>query len=112
MADQRTPEDIQALKDNWYKDPIFDIEDTEGFEAHREELLRYSIESKEHWKKLKKEKYNRLCSMICPILSIGVEGYGNCKVEECAWWNSDRQCCGMLPHKEVVISGGINTHPY
>jgi len=30
-----TPEQIQKLKDNWSQDPCWDIEDTEGFEAHK-----------------------------------------------------------------------------
>lgn len=37
----KTPEQIQALKDNWIKDPCWDIEDTEGFEAHHDELLKW-----------------------------------------------------------------------
>lgn len=40
----KTPEEIQALKDSWLRDPIWDIEDTEGFEAHREELLAFHKE--------------------------------------------------------------------
>ena len=35
-----------------------------------------------------------------------------CDRAACARWDSDRECCGMLPYKEVVISGGINTHQY
>lgn len=34
----RTPEEIEKLKHNWSCDPCWDIYETEGFEAHREEL--------------------------------------------------------------------------
>lgn len=35
----KTNEEIQALKDNWAKDPCWEIEDTPGFEDHKVELL-------------------------------------------------------------------------
>lgn len=34
----RTPEEIKKLKDQWLRDPCWDIEDADGFEDHREEL--------------------------------------------------------------------------
>lgn len=45
---QKTSEEIQALKDGWTKDPCWDIEDTEGFEDHHDELLawREDLENK------------------------------------------------------------------
>jgi hypothetical protein len=36
--------DIDALKASWREDPSWDIEETEGFEAHKAELLRYRVE--------------------------------------------------------------------
>ncbi|MDP9474927.1 MAG: hypothetical protein M3R38_04430 [Actinomycetota bacterium] len=41
---RRTPEEIRELKINWREDPCWDIETTEGFEAHHEELLAYRLE--------------------------------------------------------------------
>lgn len=35
----KTNEEIQALKENWMKDPCFELEDTPGFEDHKVELL-------------------------------------------------------------------------
>ena len=35
----KTRKEIDDLKANWKHDPCWDIEDTEGFEAHRKELL-------------------------------------------------------------------------
>lgn len=45
-ATSKTPAEIAALKRNWLADPCWDIEDTEGFEAHRDELQewRFSLE--------------------------------------------------------------------
>ncbi len=37
----KTPEEIEKLKASWRRDPCWDIEDTEGFEDHQEELLAY-----------------------------------------------------------------------
>jgi hypothetical protein len=45
----RTFEDVKRLKDDWEKDPIFDLEETEGFEAHRDELLQHRIEKQRRW---------------------------------------------------------------
>lgn len=46
----KTQEEITALKLNWHKDPIWDIETTEGFEDHRQELLDYRIACELQWK--------------------------------------------------------------
>ena len=116
MAEQRTPGEIQALKDNWYKDPCYDIEDTVGFEAHRAELQQYRYECEAHWKKLAQEKHDRQAAKICPQMVFSKHTYEGsqqsvyenyqCLVEQCAWWDSYRECCGMLPYK------GISTHSY
>jgi len=37
----KTAEEIEALKLEWASDPCWDLEDTEGFEDHREDLLAY-----------------------------------------------------------------------
>jgi hypothetical protein len=41
---------IEDLKHQWAADPCWDIEETEGFEGHRDELLAFSEEMKESWK--------------------------------------------------------------
>jgi hypothetical protein len=38
---KRTRQEIAELKENWLKDPCWDIEDTEGFEAHKPLLLKF-----------------------------------------------------------------------
>ena len=43
---RRTEQEIAALKDEWLSDPCWDIENTEGFELHHDELKRWSLEKK------------------------------------------------------------------
>jgi hypothetical protein len=38
QAPVKTQAEIDALKHEWQRDPCWDIEETEGFEAYREEL--------------------------------------------------------------------------
>lgn len=45
----KTTEEIEHLKECWESDPCWDIEDTEGFEDHREELEAYSELKKVEW---------------------------------------------------------------
>ena len=40
----KTDAEIKELKRQWEYDPCWDIEDTEGFEEHREELTRFHEE--------------------------------------------------------------------
>jgi hypothetical protein len=44
-SELRTREEIEKLKRDWLADGVWDIEDTEGFQAHREELLAFSRET-------------------------------------------------------------------
>lgn len=46
----KTSEEIQALKDAWEEDACWDIEDTEGFEEHHDELLAYREQKEAQWK--------------------------------------------------------------
>lgn len=40
---------IQGLKDAWVNDPCWDIEDSEGFYNHREELLDFRKKQEQIW---------------------------------------------------------------
>ena len=91
----REANEIEALKRSWHRDPHWDIEDTEGFKEHRDELKAYSETCKAEWKQHEKEAHTKLENMVCPILSIGVEGFGHCRVEQCAWWNEAQDCCAI-----------------
>jgi len=39
----KTQEEINELKRQWKQDPCWDIEETEGFEGHHEELTAYRL---------------------------------------------------------------------
>jgi len=47
MTTKKTKEDIEQLKEDWSSDLGWDIEDTDGFEEHKEELLAYRRQSEE-----------------------------------------------------------------
>jgi len=49
VYEARTRQDIELLKSNWRSDPCWDIECTEGFEAHTEELKKYRLEMEQKW---------------------------------------------------------------
>lgn len=51
--------EIKALKENWKGDPIWDIEDTEGFEEHRQELLTYRLGMEASWTKQNEERLQK-----------------------------------------------------
>ena len=46
-----TNEEIENLKASWAADPCWDIEDTEGFQAHRAELRRYRLVMENQWRR-------------------------------------------------------------
>lgn len=54
-----TPEEIDHLKKSWLADPCWDIEDTEGFEAHRAELLAFRLEQDKISEQRAKERNER-----------------------------------------------------
>lgn len=45
-----TREAVERLKKNWLADPCYDLEDVEGFEEHRDELLAYRLGWEATWK--------------------------------------------------------------
>jgi len=53
----KTQSEVKALKDNWFHDPIWDIEETEGFEDYKDELKAYRLEQESKWRAM---EYNRL----------------------------------------------------
>jgi hypothetical protein len=53
----KTIEEIEALKRDWKNDPVWDIETTEGFEDHTNDLLAFRKECESRWAG---ERYDRL----------------------------------------------------
>jgi hypothetical protein len=48
---KKTWDEVQKLKNDWFYDPVWDLEHTEGFEDHKEELLTYSLRCKKIWER-------------------------------------------------------------
>lgn len=48
--------EINNLKADWTQEPIWDIEETEGFEEHREELRRFHDEMSARWESERRER--------------------------------------------------------
>ncbi len=46
----KTRREIETLKAGWLRDPCWDIETTETFEAHRDELLAFRQATEAGWK--------------------------------------------------------------
>lgn len=45
----KTIEEVEELKRQWKSDPIWDIEETEGFEDHRNELYEFRLRCENQW---------------------------------------------------------------
>ena len=104
MTMPKSPEEVRKLKENWRRDPCWDIEDTEGFEDYREELLQYRLNVEAERKQKAKEEHDRLASFVCPMTFKWVDygrddrgfTYQNCLVENCAWWDGKQCAVKML----------------
>ncbi|MDI5832506.1 hypothetical protein OCF84_21700 (plasmid) [Shewanella xiamenensis] len=48
--EKRTEEEINNLKRDWKDDPCWDLEDTEGFEAHIDELKAFRLQCEADWR--------------------------------------------------------------
>jgi len=60
--------EVKTLKENWKGDPCWDIENTEGFEDHKQELLDYRLGMEASWKKKNEERLQkRSAELECSI---------------------------------------------
>lgn len=64
----KSKEEILELKNAWRNDPVWDIEDTEGFEEHYDELLAYRKRVEQKWE----DQRNR--ELVLKAEKIGVPG--------------------------------------
>ncbi len=53
---QKTRQEIDELKRQWLRDPIWDIETTETFEDHKEELKVFRLKQEEIWDEYRKNQ--------------------------------------------------------
>lgn len=54
-----TRDQIEKLKADWASDPCWDIEHTEGFEDHSDELKAFAEEKEAEWARLTEEREAR-----------------------------------------------------
>lgn len=59
-----TQEQIEQLKANWKSDPCWDIQDTEGFEEHRQELVDFATAVHNEWKRMEDERKAAKCEKL------------------------------------------------
>ncbi len=62
----KTSDEIRRLKQDWCDDPCWDIEETEGFEEHRAELLAFRETQEAKWVKEREEQ------LLAKATQIGV----------------------------------------
>lgn len=48
--------EVERLKREWSADPVFDLEDTPGFEAYRAELETFARTSRERWQQQEEQR--------------------------------------------------------
>lgn len=64
----KTRAEVEQLKLDWCSDPMWDIEDTEGFEDYKDELVTYSITMNTLWNN------NYIASVSIKAESLGIPG--------------------------------------
>ena len=71
MNKQRTQQEIEELKREWCEDPCWDIEDTEGFEAHHDELKAWREElRRQHAQNLTRRLERRAAELECSVALV------------------------------------------
>lgn len=56
----KTPKEIEELKAGWVSDPCWDIEDTEGFEDVRAELIQFRRDMEFKWEEQRLTRIRRM----------------------------------------------------
>ena len=104
----RTREEINTLKKNWKKsDKKWLLEDTPGFEDHRNELTVY----REAWEEKAREASANTDSgrpesapgsddaeplKMCPLGALhGLGTPAECAEDMCGWWSHSQEACGV-----------------
>ena len=67
----KTKDEIEKLKNSWKHDPIWDIEDTEGFEEYYDELLAWRQEYEAERKKIADEQDNMRIEKVMLATGLG-----------------------------------------
>jgi len=98
LSEKAIRDKVEKLKQDWVKDPCWDIEDTEGFEGFREELQAFSRAMKLFWKSQAETALAAKAKLTCPLMSI-MEGFNGgemrCITSRCAWWSDKHGECNI-----------------
>lgn len=63
-ADIPSRPDIEALKASWKADPSWDLEDTTGYEAYRDELRDFRLKTEAQWVRETRERHLALAELL------------------------------------------------
>jgi hypothetical protein len=67
----KTVLELDELKSQWRRDPCWDIEETEGFEDHKEELLAYRLKCESEWKQEQTERLEKRATELgCSVALV------------------------------------------
>ncbi len=67
--------EIEELKRQWLKDPCWDIEDTDGFGAHRTELAEFHKQQSARWEKERNEQLLQFAVKLGVPGNVGLAQY-------------------------------------
>jgi hypothetical protein len=84
---QKTTEEIERLKASWGKDPAWDIEDTEGFEEHHDELLAFRKKKDEEWEAEKIIRQDKRHELVMAQTGVADKSI---TAELCTWHDVER----------------------
>lgn len=59
-----TRDEIEKLKKNWLADPCWDLENEDGFGEHREELLKFRLETESAWQLVEEDRIARRARVV------------------------------------------------
>jgi hypothetical protein len=59
-----TQDEIEKLKKNWIADPCWDLENEDGFGEHREELLKFRLETESAWQLEEEDRIARRARVV------------------------------------------------
>ena len=63
-APNPTRADVETLIAQWTGDPCWDLEDTDGYEAYREELLAVRLVNERRWQRQEAERVQGRCAEL------------------------------------------------
>jgi hypothetical protein len=111
-----TREGVERLKRDWEKDPAWDIEDTEGFEAYYEELRLYRELKEIEWRneyEVKRAKLSDLETIkdhIEHATKIARSGASTKDLSSIAIASALVALCERLDRITIGTKGSINVH--